>query len=113
MILSKDWNESTWRKPLKVWRLNTEGVEERDVQQSSCQEDRGGSAGRSPAAACGECTPKKLASLGFGERAMPAEKSTGSPNAKARILLTGFAAGYRSTAQCNVLLSSETDEENG
>ena len=33
------------------------------------------SAGRSPAAACGERLPKKLASLGFGRRATPAQKT--------------------------------------
>ena len=32
-------------------------------------------AGRSPAAACGECLPKKIASLGFGRRATPAQKT--------------------------------------
>ena len=37
--------------------------------------------------------------------------STGSPNTKAGIF-TGIAAGYRSTAPCSLLLSSETDEEN-
>ena len=37
--------------------------------------------------------------------------STGSPNTKAGIF-TGIAVGYRSTAPCNLLLSSETDEEN-
>ena len=37
--------------------------------------------------------------------------STGRPNTKAGIF-TGIAAGYRSTAPCNLLLSSETDEEN-
>ncbi len=39
------------------------------------KQSRRGPAGRSSAAACRECLPKKLASLGFGRRATPAQKT--------------------------------------
>ncbi|MUT97467.1 MAG: IS3 family transposase [Subdoligranulum sp.] len=45
------------------------------VGQRSCQRGRRRSAGRSAATACGERLPKKFASLGFGRRATPAQKT--------------------------------------
>ena len=54
-------------------------VERRPRQHRSAKEAAKGcrrrSAGRSAATACGERLPKKLASLGFGRRATPAQKT--------------------------------------
>ncbi len=43
--------------------------------EETAKQSRRGPAGRSSAAACRECLPKKLASLGFGRRATPAQKT--------------------------------------
>ena len=43
--------------------------------KAAAEAGRRRSAGRSPADACGERLPKKLASLGFGRRATPAQKT--------------------------------------
>ena len=54
--------------------------------KEAAQQSRRGLACRGAAAACGKCLPKKLASLGFGRRATPAQKNAGSSKTEARIL---------------------------
>ncbi len=54
--------------------------------------------------------PKKFASLGFGRRATPAQKTLVVQNLRQKHALQ-YSALNRSTAPCNFLLSSEADAE--
>ena len=53
---------------------------------------------------------KKLASLSFGGRTTPAQKNAGSSKAEAK-LFTGYSSFHRSTAPCDLLLPSETNDK--
>ena len=55
-------------------RWSAEGAENRQAKEAARQSRRG-LTGRSTAASSGECILKKLASLGFGRRAAPAQKT--------------------------------------
>ncbi|MEI3122569.1 MAG: IS3 family transposase [Oscillospiraceae bacterium] len=63
------------RKGRKDSPSNGAAVAVRDAAKAAAKGCRRRSAGRSAAAACGERLPKKLASLGFGRRATPAQKT--------------------------------------
>ena len=69
MAASKAGNGFIWKRGRKVLQWSAEGAK---VQAG---QSRRGPACRSTAAAGGKCIPKKLASLGFGRRATPAQKA--------------------------------------
>ena len=54
--------------------------------------------------------PKKLASLGFGKRATPEQKTQVVQKLRQEFSLA-ILLGCRSTASCNLLLSSKATEE--
>ena len=68
------WERIYLEEGPKDWRLNGEAAAAK-ADQRSCQRGRRRSAGRESAAACGDRLPKKFASLGFGRRATPAQKT--------------------------------------
>ena len=81
MTASKAGNGFIWKRGRKVLRWSAEGAEAQAGQRrhrqakEAAQQSRRGLACRSAAAASGKCIPKKLASLGFGRRATPAQKA--------------------------------------
>ena len=74
MIASQVGNEFVWKRDRKVLRWSAEGAKYRQAKEVA-QQSRRGLTCRSAVAACGKCLPKKLASLGFGRRATPAQKA--------------------------------------
>ena len=88
------------------------GREEHRQAEEAAQQSRRGLACRSAAAACGKCLPKKLASLGFGRRATPAQKAQVVQKLRHEFSLDP-SAHNRSTSPCDLLLPSEADESSG
>ncbi len=68
-------NAFIWKKGRKALPSNGVAAADRSSAKAAAEAGRRRSAGRSAATACGERLPKKLASLGFGRRATPAQKT--------------------------------------
>ncbi len=74
-IIESVGNAFIWKKGRKVLSVERRGRGSTGRPKEAAKKGRRRSAGRSAATACGERLPKKLASLGFGRRATPAQKT--------------------------------------
>ena len=74
MVSLNAGSESILKKGRKDWRLNARPQQQRPIK-GSCPKRQKKICWRESAAACGDRLPKKFASLGFGRRATPAQKT--------------------------------------